>query len=137
MTFPELAAFLKSRRDRVKPGDVGLPVGPRRRVPGLRREEVAQLAGLSADYYTELEQGRGAQPSEQTLAALARALRLAGDERDHLYHLADRRVPRPRTAPPPMSSRRSSASSTSSPVRPRRSSPTSMRRSSRTRRPPP
>ncbi|MFF5002351.1 helix-turn-helix transcriptional regulator [Streptomyces phaeochromogenes] len=93
MTFPELAAFLKSRRDRVKPGDVGLPVGPRRRVPGLRREEVAQLAGLSADYYTELEQGRGAQPSEQTLAALARALRLAGDERDHLYHLADRRVP--------------------------------------------
>jgi transcriptional regulator with XRE-family HTH domain len=93
VTFPELAAFLKSRRDRVKPGDVGLPVGPRRRVPGLRREEVAQLAGLSADYYTELEQGRGAQPSEQTLAALARALRLAGDERDHLYHLADRRVP--------------------------------------------
>jgi transcriptional regulator with XRE-family HTH domain len=91
--LPGLAAFLKSRRDRVRPGDVGLPAGSRRRVPGLRREEVAQLAGLSADYYTELERGRGAQPSDQTLAALARALRLTGDERDHLFHLADRRVP--------------------------------------------
>ncbi len=89
----ELAAFLKSRRDRIRPGDVGLPTGPRRRVPGLRREEVAQLAGLSADYYTELERGRGAQPSAQVLAALARALRLDGDERDHLFHLADRPVP--------------------------------------------
>ncbi|OPF74635.1 transcriptional regulator [Streptomyces antioxidans] len=88
------AAFLKSRRDRVRPGDAGLPVGPRRRVPGLRREEVAQLAGLSADYYTELERGRGAQPSAQVLTALARALRLNGDERDHLFHLADRPVPR-------------------------------------------
>lgn len=89
----ELAAFLKSRRDRVRPADVGLPAGPRRRVPGLRREEVAQLAGLSADYYTELERGRGAQPSAQVLAALARALRLGGDERDHLFHLADRPLP--------------------------------------------
>ncbi|GGN57301.1 DNA-binding protein [Streptomyces albiflavescens] len=94
MNLPELAAFLKSRRDRIRPADVGLPAGPRRRVPGLRREEVAQLAGLSADYYTELERGRGAQPSEQTLAALARALRLGGDERDHLFHLADRPLPR-------------------------------------------
>ncbi|MFE5813363.1 helix-turn-helix domain-containing protein [Streptomyces sp. NPDC056479] len=93
MDLPELAAFLKSRRARVRPRDVGLPAGPRRRVPGLRREEVAQLAGLSADYYTELERGRGAQPSDQTLAALARALRLTRDERDHLFHLADRRVP--------------------------------------------
>ncbi|WP_172386300.1 helix-turn-helix domain-containing protein [Streptomyces sp. MNP-20] len=93
MDLPELAAFLRSRRDRVRPRDVGLPVGPRRRVPGLRREEVAQLAGLSADYYTELERGHGVQPSDQTLAALARALRLDGDERDHLFHLADRRVP--------------------------------------------
>ncbi|MGW0837421.1 MmyB family transcriptional regulator [Streptomyces prunicolor] len=93
MNLPELAAFLKSRRDRVRPADVGLPVGPRRRVPGLRREEVAQLAGLSADYYTELERGRGAQPSAQTLAALARALRLGGDQRDHLFHLADRPLP--------------------------------------------
>ncbi|MEU6511790.1 helix-turn-helix transcriptional regulator [Streptomyces sp. NPDC046942] len=90
MNHAELAAFLKSRRDRVRPADIGLPAGPRRRVPGLRREEVAQLAGLSADYYTELERGRGAQPSAQVLAALARALRLSGDERDHLFHLADR-----------------------------------------------
>lgn len=89
----QLAAFLKSRRDRIRPADVGLTAGPRRRVPGLRREEVAQLAGLSADYYTELERGRGAQPSAQVLAALARALRLDGDARDHLFHLADRRVP--------------------------------------------
>jgi transcriptional regulator with XRE-family HTH domain len=88
-----LAAFLKSRRDRIRPSDVGLPTGPRRRVPGLRREEVAQLAGLSADYYTELERGRGAQPSVQVLAAVARALRLNGDERDHLFHLADRPIP--------------------------------------------
>ncbi|MGW7821631.1 helix-turn-helix transcriptional regulator [Streptomyces puniciscabiei] len=93
MNHAELAAFLKSRRDRVRPADVGLPAGPRRRVPGLRREEVAQLAGLSADYYTELERGRGAQPSGQVLAALARALRLGGDERDHLFHLADRPLP--------------------------------------------
>jgi transcriptional regulator with XRE-family HTH domain len=93
VNLPELAAFLKTRRDRIRPDDVGLPTGPRRRVPGLRREEVAQLAGLSADYYTELERGRGAQPSAQALAALARALRLTMDERDHLYHLADRPVP--------------------------------------------
>lgn len=93
MNHSELAAFLKSRRDRIRPSDVGLPTGPRRRVAGLRREEVAQLAGLSADYYTELERGRGAQPSAQVLAALARALRLNGDERDHLFHLADRPVP--------------------------------------------
>ncbi|KOV53647.1 XRE family transcriptional regulator [Streptomyces sp. AS58] len=89
----EFAAFLKSRRDRIRPSEVGLPTGPRRRVSGLRREEVAQLAGLSADYYTELERGRGAQPSAQVLAALARALRLNGDARDHLFHLADRPVP--------------------------------------------
>lgn len=93
VNLSELAAFLKSRRDRIRPADVGLPTGPRRRVPGLRREEVAQLAGLSADYYTELERGRGAQPSEQALAALARALRLGGDARDHLFHLAGRPLP--------------------------------------------
>ncbi|TLS47001.1 helix-turn-helix domain-containing protein [Streptomyces montanus] len=93
MNHSELAAFLKSRRARIRPSDVGLPTGPRRRVPGLRREEVAQLGGLSADYYTELERGRGTQPSAQVLAALARALRLNGDERDHLFHLAGRRVP--------------------------------------------
>ncbi|GAB2622202.1 helix-turn-helix transcriptional regulator [Streptomyces capparidis] len=93
MDLPELAAFLKSRRDRIKPSDVGLPTGPRRRVPGLRRDEVARLAGASADYYTELERGRGAQPSAQMLAALARALRLDRDERDHLFHLAGHAAP--------------------------------------------
>ncbi|MER7584323.1 helix-turn-helix transcriptional regulator [Kitasatospora sp. NPDC097691] len=96
MNLPELGAFLRTRRDRIRPAEVGLPQGPRRRVPGLRREEVAQLAGLSADYYTELERGsgkHGAQPSTQTLAALARALRLNGDERDHLFHLAERPIP--------------------------------------------
>ncbi|MGH3417741.1 MAG: helix-turn-helix transcriptional regulator, partial [Actinocrinis sp.] len=93
MDLPELAAFLKSRRDRIRPSDVGLPAGPRRRVPGLRRDEVANLAGASVDYYTELERGRGAQPSSQMLAAIARALRLNGDERDHLFHLAGRPIP--------------------------------------------
>jgi transcriptional regulator with XRE-family HTH domain len=91
--YTELGAFLRSRRARVRPADVGLPTGPRRRVPGLRREEVAQLAGASVDYYNELERGAGSQPSEPMIAALARALRLSGDERDHLYHLADRPVP--------------------------------------------
>jgi transcriptional regulator with XRE-family HTH domain len=89
----ELGAFLKSRRDRIRPADVGLTAGPRRRVPGLRRDEVAQLAGASVDYYIELERGSGAQPSEQMLAALARALRLSRDERDYLFQLADRPVP--------------------------------------------
>jgi transcriptional regulator with XRE-family HTH domain len=96
VNLPELGAFLRTRRDRIRPAEVGLPQGPRRRVPGLRREEVAQLAGLSADYYTELERGsakNGVQPSAQTLAALARALRLNGDERDHLFHLAERPIP--------------------------------------------
>jgi len=93
MDLAELGAFLKSRRDRIRPSDVGLPTGPRRRVPGLRRDEVAHLAGASVEYYIELERGSGAQPSEQMLAALARALRLTVDERDHVYHLAGRRVP--------------------------------------------
>ncbi|MFI8529657.1 helix-turn-helix domain-containing protein [Streptomyces aquilus] len=96
MNLSALGAFLRTRRDRIRPAEVGLPEGPRRRVPGLRREEVAQLAGLSADYYTELERGsakNGVQPSAQTLAALARALRLNGDERDHLFHLAERPIP--------------------------------------------
>ncbi|MCH0540864.1 helix-turn-helix domain-containing protein [Streptomyces sp. MUM 203J] len=84
----ELADFLRRRRDRVRPQDVGLTPGPRRRIAGLRREEVAQLAGMSADYYIRLEQARGPQPSAPMLAALARALRLTEDERDHLYLLA-------------------------------------------------
>ncbi|MBB4932598.1 transcriptional regulator with XRE-family HTH domain [Lipingzhangella halophila] len=92
--YAELGAFLRSRRERIHPDEVGLVSGPRRRVSGLRRDEVALLAGASVDYYNELERGAGSQPSEQMLAALARALRLTADERDHLYHLADRPVPR-------------------------------------------
>ncbi|MEV5933141.1 helix-turn-helix transcriptional regulator [Streptomyces sp. NPDC052079] len=91
--YTEFGAFLRSRRDRIRPADVGLPEGPRRRVPGLRRDEVAQLAGASVDYYNELERGAGSQPSEQMIAALARALRLTADERAYLYHLAGRPVP--------------------------------------------
>ena len=85
----ELAAFLRSRRERIRPADVGLPAGPRRRTPGLRREEVAQLAFISIEYYARLEQARGPHPSREVLAGLARALRLPDAERDHLYRLAD------------------------------------------------
>jgi len=84
----QLAEFLRSRRARVRPSEVGLPAGSRRRAPGLRREEVAQLAGISVDYYSRLEQARSPRPSRQVLAALARALRLSDDERRHLFHLA-------------------------------------------------
>ncbi len=84
----ELAAFLRSRRERITPADVGLPAGPRRRTPGLRREEAAQLAYISTEYYTRLEQARGPRPSREVLAGLARALRLSDAERDHLHHLA-------------------------------------------------
>ncbi|WP_062464118.1 helix-turn-helix domain-containing protein [Demequina soli] len=93
MDLPELGAFLRSRRDRITPADVGIVPGPRRRVPGLRRDEVAMLAGASVEYYTELEQGSKVQPSPQMLGALARALRLTSDERDHVYRLAGRPVP--------------------------------------------
>ncbi|MEN8474201.1 helix-turn-helix domain-containing protein, partial [Brucella abortus] len=75
-------------REALRPADVGLPEGTRRRTAGLRREEVAQLATMSTDYYTRLEQRRGPQPSAQILAALARALRLSSDERDYLYRLS-------------------------------------------------
>lgn len=88
MDRAQLAEFLRSRRARVRPSEVGLAAGVRRRTPGLRREEVAQLAGISVDYYTRLEQARSPRPSRQVLAALARALRLAEDERRHLFHLA-------------------------------------------------
>ncbi|MGN8026262.1 helix-turn-helix transcriptional regulator [Microbacterium sp. 22242] len=99
-----LADFLRRRREALRPGDVGLPEGARRRAPGLRREEVAQLSGMSVDYYTRLEQSRGPQPSEQMLAALARALRLTSDERDYLFRTAghsapDRFSPLPHVAP--------------------------------------
>lgn len=94
----QLADFLRRSRERVSPQEVGLPAGPRRRTPGLRREEVAQLTGMSADYYIRLEQARGPQPSTQMLGALARALRLSDDERDHLYLLAGHRPPAALTA---------------------------------------
>jgi transcriptional regulator with XRE-family HTH domain len=84
----ELRDFLKSRRDRLRPEDVGLPSGGQRRVPGLRREELAMLAGVSVDYYVRLEQGRDLTPSESVLDALARALRLDDTERAHLVALA-------------------------------------------------
>jgi transcriptional regulator with XRE-family HTH domain len=84
----ELAAFLRARRARRSPREAGLPETGRRQTPGLRRQEVAQLAGISVDYYIRLEQGRGPQPSRQVLAALARALLLTGDERDYLFRTA-------------------------------------------------
>jgi transcriptional regulator with XRE-family HTH domain len=93
-----LADFLRHRREELRPEDVGLPAGARRRTRGLRREEVAALASMSTDYYTRLEQQRGPQPSEQMLAALARALRLTGDERDYLFRVAGHNAPAPVTA---------------------------------------
>lgn len=88
MDTRELAAFLRSRRERIAPADVGLPSGPRRRTPGLRREEVAQLAHISPEYYTRLEQNRAPHPSREVLAGLSRALRLSDPERRHLHQLA-------------------------------------------------
>ncbi|MDV9190690.1 helix-turn-helix transcriptional regulator [Streptomyces sp. SR27] len=86
---PELAAFLRSRRARVTPEDVGMPPGLRRRTPGLRREEVAHLSGVGVTWYTWLEQGRPINASAQVLDAVARTLRLDRPEREHLYHLAE------------------------------------------------
>src|SRR5690606_13442212 len=93
MDRAQLAEFLRHRREALHPEDVGLSRGPRRRTPGLRREEVAQLAGISTDYLNRLEQARGPQPSPQVLGALARALRLGADERDHLFRLAGHPAP--------------------------------------------
>src|SRR5689334_19482042 len=84
----ELAAFLRSRRERLTPAEVGLPAGGRRRTPGLRREEVASLAGVGMTWYTWLEQGRDINASDQVLAALARTLRLDPHEQAHLFTLA-------------------------------------------------
>jgi transcriptional regulator with XRE-family HTH domain len=84
----ELASFLRSRRDRVTPADFGLAPGLRRRTPGLRREEVAQLAGVGVTWYTWLEQGRDIKVSDQVLDAISRTLLLDGDEKAHLYTLA-------------------------------------------------
>jgi transcriptional regulator with XRE-family HTH domain len=93
----ELARCLRSWRERVSPVDVGLPSGGQRRVSGLRREEVAQLAGVSMDYLTRLEQGRATSPSASVLASLTRALRLSDLERDHLFQLAGQPLPGPGT----------------------------------------
>ncbi|MFL5909485.1 MAG: helix-turn-helix transcriptional regulator [Gaiellaceae bacterium] len=93
----ELGGCLRSWRDRVAPAEAGLPAGSARRVPGLRREEVAQLAGVSLDYLSRLEQGRADNPSPSVLASLARALRLTDEERDHLFRLAGHAVPSPGT----------------------------------------
>jgi transcriptional regulator with XRE-family HTH domain len=89
----QLADFLRTRREALQPEDVGLPRGPRRRTGGLRREEVAALCGMSADYYSRIEQQRGPIPSEQMLAAMARGLHLSLDERDHLFRLAGHVAP--------------------------------------------
>ena len=91
-----LAAFLRARRARLSPRQAGLPEAGapgRRRTPGLRRQEVAQLAGMSVDYYIRLEQGRGPHPSRQVLTALARALMLTADERDYLFRVAGESPP--------------------------------------------
>jgi transcriptional regulator with XRE-family HTH domain len=89
-----LADFLRARRTALQPEDVGLPRGTRRRTGGLRREEVAALAGMSVDYYSRMEQQRGPMPSEQMLAALARALHLNLSERDHLFAVGGHPAPR-------------------------------------------
>ncbi|WP_075740785.1 MULTISPECIES: helix-turn-helix domain-containing protein [Actinoalloteichus] len=90
----EFAEFLRARRARLRPQDVGLEPGPRRKVVGLRREELALLAGVSTDYYQRMEQGRHLRPSDEVLDALARALALTDDETRHLHTLA-RAVRRP------------------------------------------
>ncbi|MFF3371956.1 helix-turn-helix transcriptional regulator [Streptomyces sp. NPDC002680] len=95
----ELGSFLRARRVRITPAEAGLPVGPGlRRTPGLRREELATLAGISIDYYTRLERGRETRPSPAVVDALARALRLGEDEHEHLRALAALAA---RTAPDP------------------------------------
>lgn len=89
----ELADFLKTRRDRLNPADVGLPSGTRRRTTGLRREEVAQLVNVSTTWYTFLEQGRDIRVSTAVLESLAQALRLTSEERTHLFMLALQQLP--------------------------------------------
>ncbi|MEU6354541.1 helix-turn-helix transcriptional regulator [Streptomyces sp. NPDC047072] len=87
-TADTLGEFLRTRRGQISPGQAGLPAGEQRRVPGLRREEVAQLAGISPEYYLRLEQGRNLNPSDQILAALAGALQLDEDAVAYLHRLA-------------------------------------------------
>ncbi|RWZ46038.1 XRE family transcriptional regulator [Labedella phragmitis] len=97
MNRHELGEFLRSRRERLRPEDVGLSSGPRRRTPGLRREEVAVLAHISTEYYVRLEQGRAPKPSGEVLAGIAEALRLTDGESDHLHLLAGTAPTRTRT----------------------------------------
>ena len=117
-----LAEFLRIRRGLIGPADVGLPGGlGARRTPGLRREELAALAGMSVDYYTRIEQGRETAPSDAVLGALARALRLTDDEHAHLLALADRaagRTPRRRPAEPAAGPPRPSAAAGIGPAQP-------------------
>ncbi|MGQ4511714.1 MmyB family transcriptional regulator [Streptomyces sp. DW26H14] len=107
-TTQELAAFLRTRRERLNPDDFGLPARRQsRRTPGLRREEVAELAGVSVDYVVRLEQGRGLRPSAQVVEALSRALRLPAEERAYFFNLAQQRPrdadrPAATTAAPPL-----------------------------------
>jgi transcriptional regulator with XRE-family HTH domain len=99
MDRDELTAVLTTWRARLAPADVGIPAGRRRRTPGLRREELASLAGISVDYLSRLEQGRGPRPSVSVLSALARALRLSDAERDHLFTRAGSATPPPTVVP--------------------------------------
>ncbi|MBO4272806.1 helix-turn-helix transcriptional regulator [Microbispora triticiradicis] len=99
MATSEFGQAVRRWRDRVAPEAAGLPTGGQRRAPGLRREELALLAGISVDYVTRLEQGRAANPSHQVVEALARALRLSDAERAHLFQLAGLRSPGPGTVP--------------------------------------
>jgi len=99
MATVEFGLAVRRWRDRVAPETAGLPAGGRRRAAGLRREELALLAGISVDYITRLEQGRATNPSAQVVEALTRALRLSGDERAHLYRLAGLVSPGPETVP--------------------------------------
>jgi transcriptional regulator with XRE-family HTH domain len=95
----ELGTALRAWRDRMRPEEAGLPSGGRRRSPGLRREELAALAGVSVDYLVRLEQGRAVSPSAQVLGSLARALRLTAAERDLLFTTAGAAPPSPRVVP--------------------------------------
>ena len=99
MSTSEFGRAVRRWRDRVSPEAAGLPAGGHRRAAGLRREELAMLAGISVDYVTRLEQGRASNPSAQVVEALARALRLSGTERAHLFRLASLVPPGPETVP--------------------------------------
>ncbi|MEW9529597.1 helix-turn-helix transcriptional regulator [Microbispora sp. NPDC049125] len=99
MATTEFGRAVHRWRDRVSPEAAGMPAGGQRRTPGLRREELALLAGISVDYVTRLEQGRASNPSPQVVEALARALRLSGGERAHLFGLAGLAPPGPDTVP--------------------------------------